>query len=52
MKILSHILAVFAVACLALVPACLLFTLPVHAVACFAGFLACAGVAVKINPEI
>lgn len=52
MKLLSLILAVFAVASLALVPAFLLFTLPFHAIACFVGFIACAGVAVKLNPEI
>jgi len=52
MKLLSRILAVAGLASLALVPAFLLFTLPVHAVACFAGFLACAGIAVKLNPEI
>jgi hypothetical protein len=52
MKILTNILALFAVASLAFVPAFLLFTLPFHALASFVGFVACAGVAVKINPEI
>jgi len=52
MKTISHLLAVFAMASLALVPAFLLFSLPLHAAGCFLGFVACAGVAVKLNPEI
>ena len=52
MKTLSHLLAVSGLASLALVPAFLLFSLPLHAIACFVGFVVCAGVAVKLNPEI